>query len=328
MPDVRKIPEDDDELEPLPPMDGEGDELAEEDEELEAVPEDGGSALDDSTGEDDPLEEEDFGEDESSAIGDDADGLKDAADDITHFDGDAAPFAAGDDAPGIGEDDLGIDEDTPDVSTKDGGEEGLDEDGEELRAEDLPPLDADDEAEQADDGFFDRLVDSGDGGLSWDPHPWELVLAHAMEGVSALAAGDRGAFVFAHKLVWLDEAGAAHELAASGLGGNVTELTFAAGVLDAVVEGGRVLRSTDEGASFAALDEIRTSPKARPADAPTARFEQDAGRALVVAAGRIVADVSNDADIDGEDARILVLERRGELVWVATRAAVLAYRAA
>ena len=323
MPEVRKAPEEEDELEPLPPLDGEGEEHAEEEDDVEDVPDDGASALDDSTGEDDPLEDEDFGADESSAIGDDADGLKEAVDDIAHFDGDAAPFAAGDDAPGIDEDDFSIDEDTPDVSTKDGGEEGLDEEGEELRAEDLPPLDSDDEAEQTEDGFFDRLVDSGDGGLSWDPHPWELVLAHAMEGVSALAAAEGGAFVFAKKLVWLDERGATRDLAGKGLIGDVRELTASPGVLDAVVEGGRVLRSTDEGASFAALDEIRTTPKARPADAAVSRFEQDAGRALVVLAGRIVADVSNDADIDGDDARILTIERRGERVWVATRAAAL-----
>jgi len=47
-----------------------------------------------------------------------------------------------------------------------------------------------------------------------------------------------------------------------------------------------------------------------------------------VVSGRIVADVSNDADIDGEDARILTIDPRADRVWVATRAAILVYRAA
>ncbi len=328
MPEVRKTPaEEDDELDPLPPMDGEIDESVLEEDDLEVAPDDGASALDDSTGEDDPIEDEDFGEEESSAIGDDDDGPKEAADEVAHFDGDAAPFAPGDDAPGIDEDDFSIDEDVPDISTKDGGEEGLDEEGEELRAEDLPPLDADDEADHADEGFFDRLVDSGDG-LSWSPHPWELLFARSMDGVSALAATDGGAFVFAKRLVWLDERGNSREPAAKGLPAEVAELAAAKGVLDAVFEGGRVLRSTDDGESFSALDEIRSTKKAPLADAPVSRFEEDAGRALVVVSGRIVADVSNDADIDGEDARILTIDPRADRVWVATRAAILVYRAA
>lgn len=323
----RKTPEDDDEIDPLPPIDGEGEEERDEDEdELDEEPKDDASPLDDSTGEDDPIEDEDFGEDEASAIGDDDDGPADATEEVATFHGgDAAPFAEGDDAPGIG-DDLDIDEDLTDASTKDGGEEGLDEEDEELRAEDLPPLDADDEAEHADEGFFDRLADAGDG-LAWDPHPWELVLAHAMDGVSALAAGEGGAYVFAQKLFWLNDRGVPRALSARGLNAPVVELVASPGVLDAVLDGGRVVRSTDDGESFAALDDMRSKSRAPAPGAPSARFEPETGRAIVVVGDRIVADVSNDADIDGEEARIQVIDRRGELVWVATRAAVLAYRA-
>jgi hypothetical protein len=322
--EVQKKPDDDEELDPLPPMDGESEaEDEHDDESLDDVNDDGNSPLDDSTGEDDPIDDEDFGEEESSAIGDDDDGPKEVADEIAHFDGDAAPFAEGDDAPGIS-DEFDVDEDTPDVSTKDGGEEGLDEEGEELRAEDLPPLDADDEAEQADEGFFDRLADAGDG-LAWDPHPWELVFAQPIEGITALAASDGGAYVFSSGLSWVNDRGASRPLAARGLVGTVVELVASAGRLDAVMDDGRVLRSTDDGATFAASDDIR-SPRAVPAGAPVSRFEQEQGRSTVVAAGRIVADVSNDSDSDGEEGRIVAIDRRSDFAWVATRTTLLLYR--
>ncbi len=318
-------PHPDDEIDPLPPIDGdEGDQVLGGEDEIDDPDEEESNALDDATGEDDPIEDEDFGDDESTAIGDDAEGLGDPTDDVASFDGDSEPFTEGDDAPGIGGDEYGLDEVDQNPAMNDGGEEGLEEEDEALRAEDLPPLDADDEAEQSEDGFFERL-DVRDG-LLWETPPWELVLAHPLEGVTALAAGDAGAYVFARKLIWLSEHGQARDLPARGLGGRVLELVASAGLIDAVSEGGRVVRSTDDGASFAALDEMRSTPRPSVPGEPTAHFEEESGRSLVIVNDRIVADVSNDADIDGDEARILVIDRRAGLVWIATRAAVLAYR--
>jgi hypothetical protein len=53
---------------------------------------------------------------------------------------------------------------------------------------------------------------------------------------------------------------------------------------------------------------------------------EDTGRSLIVADSRILADVSNDADSDGDEARVLVISRHADLVWLGGAFGVLAYR--
>lgn len=57
----------------------------------------------------------------------------------------------------------------------DGGEEGPLDDDEELREEDLPALDADDDGEVADDDLYDRAQLVADDELRWDDRAWARV---------------------------------------------------------------------------------------------------------------------------------------------------------
>lgn len=316
------------ELDPLPPLDG--DETEAEVAPAEELADDGEqNLLDDATAEDDPIEDEDFGADESPAVGDDAEGPDGELDEVP-APGDTGSFIDGDDpAPPAPHDDEDLDDDQPPLLA-DGGEEGLDEEGEELRAEDLPPLDADEHEEQADEGFFER-IDAQDGG-TWDEQPWELAFAHTpLDRVAGLAVVDGGAFVFAGRLTFLSDRGRLREPGAKGLVGNVARLSSGDGTVDAVMTDGRVLRSSDGGETFLAHD--AAVGEAAGTDVPlsdgrvaSAAKDDATGRWLVTCAGKIVADVSNDVDADGDESRVLCMRAGGELVWVATPSGVAVYR--
>lgn len=168
---------DGDELD-LPPLDGEsdGDEATSDPdshEELEA-PDDGSDALDDATADADPLEEIAVDGAEGGWLGDADDGAE--ALDLGALD--LALSEEGrlleDDAPdGRPMDDLlpTAEED----AVVDGGEEGPLAEDEELREEDLPALDADDDGDVDADGLYDHAVIADEDELRWDDRAWERV---------------------------------------------------------------------------------------------------------------------------------------------------------
>jgi hypothetical protein len=173
----------------LPPLDGkvgvDGDEeneappvLTDEDIDSEDA-KDHGDALDDATGEGDPI-------DEVSVEGAEAGWLVDADDatgtDIGTFD--LSLSEEGDileaDEPEVREADeeLGVDEET--VHT-DGGEEGPLADDEELREEDLPALDSDEDGDVDDESLYDRAAMDLDEELRWDDRAWARAEAPPVE---------------------------------------------------------------------------------------------------------------------------------------------------
>jgi hypothetical protein len=195
----------DDELDDLPPIDGdEVEEEGDEAEELDEEPADGGDPLDDSTGEDDPLEEIEVSGAETGWL-DDA-GESDALDV-----GAPETFGEEDESPtlldGAEENELGEDELTfgaglgseDDSLVGDAGEEGFEEEEEDLREEDLPRLDSgqDDTAESDDVDLLEALPDeevmTEEPRPPWDDRAWERVegpaVAAAVEGIAWSADG-------------------------------------------------------------------------------------------------------------------------------------------
>jgi len=172
---MRTIEGPDDDLD-LPPLDGEGhddvDAEVDAEDELDVGTDD--DALDDATGESDPLEE-------IAVEGAEGGWLLDAEDnaglDVGPFD--LSLSAEGrlleDDEPDgrPADDDLGISAD--ETVAADGGEEGPTDEDEELREEDLPALDADEEGDVDDAGLFDRSVLSADEELRWEDRAWARV---------------------------------------------------------------------------------------------------------------------------------------------------------
>lgn len=174
------IPSDDLELE-LPSLDGTDDEESEhaaahDDEDL-GDEEPDANALDDTTGEDRPVDDLAFAEGSESGWLVDADGA--AALDIGGYDvaiTDEAKILVDDEADlrGGGLEDL---IDTDESVVADGGEEGPVADDEHLREEDLPALDADDDGDVPDDLLFDRALVGGgaEDELRWADRAWERV---------------------------------------------------------------------------------------------------------------------------------------------------------
>jgi hypothetical protein len=169
----------DDELD-LPDLDGESDEPAEAphlEEQLDvAETDDGGDAFDDAAAGDSVDHGIVLGEGaaEGGLLADSDDA---AALDIGGFDlsiGDETEDLRDDAAEGRGEDpDLDTGEESEGV---DGGEEGPTDNHEELREEDLPALDADEDGDVADDELFDKaaMLSEGDE-LRWDDRAWTKV---------------------------------------------------------------------------------------------------------------------------------------------------------
>jgi hypothetical protein len=171
---MRQSPEKNDELDlDLPALDGEDDGVHEEPAH-EALHEedrdDGGDPFDDSTGEGAPF-------DEIVVEGSEAGWLVDADDagglDVGVFDvviaaeGKLLEDDEGDTRGGL-EDLIASDE----SFVSDSGEEGPLADDEELREEDLPALDADEEGDVPDDDLFDRGALGTDDELRWDDRAW------------------------------------------------------------------------------------------------------------------------------------------------------------
>lgn len=168
----------------LPPLDGEGDEddglrgqRGVEEEELDE-PGDDGDALDDSTAEGDPIEEiaVDGAEGGWLAGADDVGAI-----DVGTFDlglSDEGRILEDDEPDGRPLDDLIAA--TEDDVVADGGEEGPLAEDEELREEDLPALDADEDGDVDEDGLYDHAAlgveaDDAGGDLRWDDRAWARV---------------------------------------------------------------------------------------------------------------------------------------------------------
>lgn len=261
----------DDEVDELPPMDGDDDAEAaasdDDDEEFDA--EGGKDALDDRTAEHDPIDARDFdlpdvGRAESGWLDNasDAHDLDLGASELSIFEGES--YGAKDfEEPAAFDEDFGLlagDE----KAGLDGGEEGPSAKDEPLREEDLPPLDADEEGEVDDaqlfePGFAEGLAQgaahAGEGGLSRAARSWERAGAPLDVGpVRALVCARRG--VVAAKrgggLMRADLEGACEPLAAAGLpDGEIRALACEGDVLVALAEDGHAHVSRDAGKTFA-----------------------------------------------------------------------------
>lgn len=171
---MRPSTEHDDELD-LPPLDGalQEDEVvgvAEDDEDIDDRPM--ADAFDDATGEGDPVE--------IAVDGAEAGWLLEADDDATldvgtfellaeDEQGGAREDDEGDARPATWDDTSGL---TEEASFVDAGEEGPLDDDEELREEDLPALDADDDHEPEEPAAFDAALLAETEELRWDDRAW------------------------------------------------------------------------------------------------------------------------------------------------------------
>src|SRR5579863_3682614 len=263
---------DEEQLGELPPMDGDSDDSGEAEEgsekNLEVPPEDGGGPDEDGVSELLPQEADvsihDTGgswlneEPEASDLDLGALGT------IVELGGDGSPSE--DEPPG------GFDEDTElwDDARKtglDGGDEGPLAADEELRDEDLPALDSDDEGEGADALFVDASFAADDPlGVPWASRPWPRVGAPlrltgatsiACAGryvVVALRAEERDGVKRSSELVHVDLEGSHTVLNATGFyGADVEALAndgTGSGVVAVVLRGGRLVTSGDGGVHF------------------------------------------------------------------------------
>jgi hypothetical protein len=261
-------PSEDDELDELPPIDGEDGEAADEDaatDDLDDASDEAmGDPFDDATGEDDPVDEELVAEAESAETG----WLEDAAEadglDV------GTPETFGDESEGPrllegaeegeakdDDDDLGFGEGAAAVG--DAGEEGFEDEDEELREDDLPRIDqdgaADDELGDAELGetfVEDDLAD--EASPPWDDRAWERAdrEARGFAAVSAIACDARGVVVGGAGLARVDAAGIVTVLEAMGLrGGAPASIATDGDVIVVSTPRAGVLVSTDGGRSFA-----------------------------------------------------------------------------
>jgi len=266
-------PQDEEELGDLPPMDGDldGEDDAGEvaDKNLEMPLEDG--PLDDEVARDLSPEEAlvPIREDGASWLNEepDAPDLDLGTGAVLDLGKEAPPSE--DEAPG----DLGEDADLWDDSAEvalDGGDEGPLAADEELRDEDLPALDADDEGEGEDAAFVDdRFAPDEPLGLPWAARPWPRVGAPlGLTGATAVACAGRFALVALRaetddsgarrpsELVQVDLEGSYATLSASGFKGPDVEILANdgtdSGTVAMVLRGGRLVTSADGGAHFEA----------------------------------------------------------------------------
>ena len=275
----------DDEVDPLPPPDGDaGDESDREPQPDAADLDDAATSagLDDATGEDDPVEPDDLETDESET------GWLDEPPDAPALDlGDTGltDFVAADpiedlDEPGVGDDDFGLGG-GPERVDLDAGEEGPTDADEELRDADLPDLDADDEGDTPDAALLDAGFGGDDRlGVPWAYAPWERVGAPLpLASAQAVACAGPGAIVAgrtesgAAELLRVDLEGTSSVLGAQGLPvARVRAMRVApGGALVAELEAGEALVSLDGGASFSPDESPRRAGQAHD-DPPGARI--------------------------------------------------------
>src|SRR5579884_219225 len=184
----RQPASDEDELDELPPLDGDATdgvdaetEPPDEDPAGDAAPHaEPRSSLDDSTGEDEPVDlaELGVGDEEERWLEEPTDApepnpgepaLVDTAEeeaDASTLDDTGEPDGAADD--------LGLDDGVEDVGL-DAGEEGPLDPDEELRDDELPAMDADDEDVDDRDRVDDKLTADEPSGVGWSAEPWPPV---------------------------------------------------------------------------------------------------------------------------------------------------------
>lgn len=261
---------DDDGLTELPPMDGDEADEAVPRAEPDDVPDDTAEeGLDDSTGEGDPVESDDLEVDEA-----DRGWLEEPADNPDLDLGDsglhdlASEVAAPDDAeePGVKGEDFGFG-DRDEHEELDAGDEGPVAADEELREEDLPQLDADEEGDVDEASLFDPgFAAEEPGGLAWAGEPWSRVGAPVpLVSATAVACAGRGALAAGvgegreATLVGVDLEGTAQASSPQGLDvGRVRALAVHGRQVAALVEGGSVLLSSDAGGRFVDLPWARS----------------------------------------------------------------------
>lgn len=180
--------ENDEDLE-LPPLDGESEEESAVSEDDDISTAEDPNALDDSTGDGDPVELEVEG-----AEGGWLEGSEEAGVDVASFDVSVGGEGAREDAlledvesegHATAEDFDGIE----DVSVDDGGEEGPLAEDDSIREEDLPQIDADDEGDVSDDSLYDRGLLAAEEELRWDDRAWARAPA---QDVTVLDQDDSG----------------------------------------------------------------------------------------------------------------------------------------
>ncbi len=231
-------PIEDDSTRELPPEDGGDGEEAPPDLPIEYDQLPGDDPFDDASGEDDPIDEELCHMVDPSVSEDDAESDL-ALEELVAF----PDLGRGPDMeePGIGAEAFELDDEPPGLGTgDDGGAEGPSEADEELRAEDLPDLDADEEEQAPEDVLLEALEEGalglvargGEPPFSWADRAWErtagLALGEGVRGLDrvpggALALGEGGLFVASPSRVeWR---------AARGLGEGARGLAVARGAL-------------------------------------------------------------------------------------------------
>ncbi len=272
----------DEELDELPPMDGDSDDDADAEADADDLDADPDAAsldpLDDKTGEGDPLEEMEFGGSESGWLEDaaDADGLDVGGAEIDGEEDESSDLLQGTEEPGVEDEDfaLGADEAQPLV---DAGEEGFDGEEEDLHEEDLPRLDSgdDDEADDVDlggDGWILAHDDAEEARPAWTEHPWEPAGAPVQlpaGAIDAVACAGRGVIAAgAGVLSRVDLEGGAEALEALGLhGGAMSSLFVETHSLIVSTARAGVLASRDGGATFADANGWRSAVQRSDADA-------------------------------------------------------------
>jgi hypothetical protein len=222
----RRLDEEDDTLAELPQLDGDDDSDDDTDAESEDgaeldVGEGGASDLDDTTGEGDPLDElsDEGDEKEGSWLLDagpsdlpDVDALPEIPDDARG----GGSLLLDNDEQGVGDDDFDLGGDESGLPAIDAGEEGPSDADEELRDEDLPSLDADDDGDVDESTLYELAVGDEDTGLPWPEEPWTVAMSALDVGpVVAIACAPRGlvARLESGQIVQLDLDGEVREVA-------------------------------------------------------------------------------------------------------------------
>jgi hypothetical protein len=269
-PKIEPTDRDDEALDDLPPMDGDGSDERPPEAGPDDVPGDGPAdgGLDDSTGEGDPVDAEELDVDEGQGgwLEEPADNPELDLGDVA-VDDVAAEGTAADDAeePGVQGEDFGLGSGA-EHEDLDAGDEGPVDPDEELREQDLPELDADDEGEVEEGSLVDpAFAPEEPAGLPWAAEPWARVGAPVpLASAIAVACADRGAIVVGvgdagePALVRVDLEGTAQTATPAGLDvARVRSLAVCGRQVAALVDGA-VLLSLDAGTSFAEVPWARS----------------------------------------------------------------------
>ncbi|MGD0675374.1 MAG: hypothetical protein ABSC94_08145 [Polyangiaceae bacterium] len=240
---------DEEELEELPPLDGDSEEDDSLDTDLDRLDEEGADWADDSTGEGDPVDADEIEVDEGEGTW-----LDEASETpdldlgelgLLELDAGHSSLDDGEDR-GVEAEDFERDEPS-DRMGLDAGDEGPVDPDDELRDEDLPALDADEERPEEADPWEPMLAD-GPVRLPWAPKPWVRVGAPlGIAQSTAIACVARGAIVAARddegrsELALVDLEGSICPLVAEGLGPvSVDALSVDGARIAVVAHGGRL----------------------------------------------------------------------------------------